>query len=126
MTSAQKVALLVTPVLLVWTRINPNVAFLWPARLGPWWLPLIPVLAMAMPLLLPLQARAMLREPAVTRLRAQGREPRQAVAMVGSTFLLSPVSIAWFCSFWGLPVWQLVAYSAFSTLGVALWMWRYR
>ena len=81
-----------------------------------------------------LRAEAGVREdgvdPAVLVERLFLRDPvavaQEKRALTGTVILLSPVSSAWVCCFFGLPVAQLFGYAALSFICVALWGWRYR
>lgn len=70
--------------------------------------------------------RQCLKDPTATRLRAKGRIPEQAVAIIGVVSMLSPASWAFLAAFIGLSATQLGYYAGVSTLGVAFWGWRYR
>ena len=109
--------LLMTPFVFVLTRVRLGP---WPFLPAPWWVSvaLAGWALYAIVVAAVLVERLFLRDPV-----AVAQEKR---ALTGTVILLSPVSSAWVCCFFGLPVAQLFGYAALSFICVALWGWRYR
>ena len=95
--------LLPAAIMMVWLRVAPPFAELWPTAAAPRWLSIaVAVFTVYGLVTLLILERQILHGRAGERVRAKGDDPQQFMALTGAVMALSPLSMALFVSIFGL------------------------